>query len=221
MEAAKARTAERRVLLRNVSWETYGRLIEEREERPVPRFSYDRGKLEIMSPSFEQEAVADIIASLVTELAVELEIDVASARSTTFKREDLSRGFEPDASFYFRSIDTVRGKRNVDLDAGDPPPDLVIEVDVTNPSLDKLPIYARLNVAEVWRYAGGRLEILQRDEAGEGYEPATASAFLPALTGDTLTRFVEQGLATRRPAWARELREWARQNRPENPPESY
>lgn len=74
-------------------------LVEEDPGRSAPRFFYDRRVLEIVSPGEapEHEAVADIIASLVTELAVELEIDVASARSTTFKREDLSRGFEPDA----------------------------------------------------------------------------------------------------------------------------
>lgn len=220
MKAAKERATEGKVFLRNVSWETYGRLIEEREERPVPRFSYDRGEMEIMSPSFEHEAVADIIVSLVAELSVELEIDLASARSTTFRREDLERGFEPDGSFYFRNIGGMRGKRDVDLDRGDPAPDLVIEVDVTSPSLNKLPIYARLGVAEVWRYAGGKMEILKRDQAGEGYEPAAVSAFLPALTSEVLTRFVEEGLATSRPAWARKLRGWARQNRPESRPGS-
>ena len=221
MEAVRARPAEGRVLLRNVSWETYGRLIEEREERPVPRFSYDRGVMEVMSPSKRHETVSDIAASVVEELSVEWDIDLESAGHTTFRREDVGRGFEPDGSFYFRNIEIVRGKENLDLDAGDPSPDLVIEVDVTNPSLDKLPIYARLGVAEIWRYAGGRMEILLRNEAGEeGYETAAASGFLPALTTDVLTRFVEEGLATRRPAWARKLREWARHNRPENHPES-
>ena len=45
------------------------------------------------------------------------------------------------------------GKKNIDLDAGDSPPDLVVEVDLTNPSLSKLPIYAHLGVAEVWLFA--------------------------------------------------------------------
>ena len=88
------------MLLRNVSWETYERLIDEREERGVPRFFYDRGELEIISPSFEHEPVSRIFSMLVSELAVKLGIDVSDAGSTTFKREDLERGFEPDECFY-------------------------------------------------------------------------------------------------------------------------
>ena len=50
--------AEQRVILHNMSWETYERLMEERGENRVPRFAYDRGELEIMSPSTEHESIA-------------------------------------------------------------------------------------------------------------------------------------------------------------------
>ncbi len=184
-------TTEQRVLLRNVSWETYERLIAEREERPVPRFYYDRGVLEVVSPSKGHESVSRVVALLVEELAVELDVDVESAGFTTFKREDITRGFEPDECFYFRNIERVRGKEDVDLDAGDPPPDLVFEVDVRNPSLDKLPIFAQVGVAEVWRYAGGQMEMfgLRREELR--YETIAESIVLPPLTSDVLARFVE------------------------------
>lgn len=202
---------EGRVLLRNVSWGTYERLLAEREERSVPRFFYDRGELEILSPSFEHEQISEIIAELVGELAVELEVDLVGAGSTTFKHESLSRGFEPDKSFYFsRNAALVRGKKRIDLDAGDLPPDLVVEVDVTNPSLDKLPIFARLGVGEVWRLAGGRLEILAPDETGEGYEVVSGSRVLLPLKVEDLNRLVEKGLTSDRPAWVREVRGWAR-----------
>jgi Uma2 family endonuclease len=171
--------------------------------------------MEILSPSKEHETVARVVALLVEELAVEWDLDVESAGSTTFRREDLARGFEPDECFYFTNIEVVRGKRDVNLNAGDPPPDLVFEADLTNPSLNKLPIYARLGVAEVWRYDGGRLEILSRNSAGDGYETVAGSAFLPSLTGEDLTRFVEEGLTTRRPTWVRRMREWARRSRHE------
>ena len=208
---------EGRVTLRNVGWETYERLVEEDPDRPAPRFFYDRGELEIVSPSFEHEQIADIIASLITELAVELDVDVASARSTTFKREDLLRGFEPDASFYFpEKIPQVRGKRRISLDAGDPPPDLVVEVDITSPSASKLTIYARLGVAEVWRHDGERLVILglrRQDAEEERYAEIPESALLAPIRvpAESLTRFVEEGLASERPAWTRRVREWARE----------
>ena len=214
-EALKS-APEGRVTLRNVGWETYERLVEEDPDRSAPRFFYDRGVLEIVSPSFEHEQIADIVAALITELAVELDVDVTSARSTTFKREDLSRGFEPDASFYFPGkIPQVRGKRRLSLDAGDPPPDLVVEVDITSPSASKLPIYARLGVPEVWRHDGDRLAILGllRQDAEEGhYAEIPESALLaPArVSGEMLTRLVEEGLTSARPAWTRRVREWAR-----------
>lgn len=211
---------EGRVTLRNVGWETYEKLVEEDPGRSAPRFFYDRGELEIVSPSFEHEAIADVISSLVAELLVELEIDVVPACSTTFKHEDLARGFEPDASFYFsEKITQVRGKRRIDLDAGDPPPDLVVEVDITSPSASKLPIYASLGVAEVWRHEGDRLAILgltrQSTEEERHYAELPESALLvPArVSGESLTRFVEEGLASERPAWTRRVREWAHELR--------
>jgi Uma2 family endonuclease len=192
VESLKSPT-EQRVLLRNVSWETYERLIAEREERLVPRFFYDRGVLEIVSPSKGHESLSRVVALLVEELAVELDVDVESAGSTTFKREDLTRGFEPDECFYFRNIERVRGKEDIDLDADDPPPDLVFEVDITNPSLDKLPIFAQVGVAEVWRYAGGQMEMFGLRGEELRYEALVESTVLPPLTSDVRARALRRG----------------------------
>jgi Uma2 family endonuclease len=210
--------AEGRVLLRNVSWETYERLIDEREERSVPRFFYDRGELEIVSPSFEHDRISRIVALLVELVAAEIGLDLESAGSTTFKSGAFKQGFEPDECFYFSgNAEGVRGKKNIDLDAGDPPPDLVVEVDLTNPSLSKLPIYAHLGVAEVWRLPGGKPEILVPASSGAGYEASERSRALPLLTNDALSRLVEEGLTTRRPDWARQVREWARREMDQSP----
>jgi Uma2 family endonuclease len=192
--------------------------VEEDPDRSASRFFYDRGVLELVRPSFGHEQISRVIASLVEELAVELDIDVVGAGSTTFKREDLARGFEPDASFYFsQNAAKVRGKRRISLDAGDPPPDLVVEADITSPSASKLPIYASLGVAEVWRHDGDRLAILalRRDGEGEHYAEIPESARLaPArVSGEALTRSVGEGLTSGRPAWTRRAREWARELR--------
>jgi Uma2 family endonuclease len=77
-----------------------------------------------------------------------------------------------------------------------PPHDLVVEVDLTGSSLDKLPIYASLGVAEVWRYAGGRPDILGL--RGKVYERMAQSRFLPPLTSEDLIRSVEEGLRRER-----------------------
>jgi len=167
-------------------------------------------------PPKKHEEISRVVALLVEELSVELGLDVLSAGSTTFKREDPDRGFEPDECFYFGdSAGRVRGMDDVDLDAGHPPPDLVFEADLTSPSLRKLPIYARLGVGEVWRYVGGRAEILVLSCGG--YESMAHSRAVPLLTGEDLARFVEEGLKQERPEWGRGVREWARSrvNRPE------
>lgn len=166
--------AEGSALLRNVSWETYERLIAEREERRVPRFHYDRGMMEVMSPPKRHETISRIAALLIEMLVVEM--DVEAVGSTTVKREDLARGFEPDESSYFSgNIELVRGNENINPDAGDPPPDLVIEVDITNPSLDKLGIYARLGVA-LRQWGSGDPRSSRRKLRGRRREPRLPSS---------------------------------------------
>ncbi len=211
MEIVKS-PPEQRVLLRNVSWETYERLLEEREERRTPRFFYDRGVLEIVSPSARHDRISRIVAWLVEELAAEASLDMDNVGSATFRREDLDRGFEPDECFYFGDAARwVRGKDDVDLQGGDPPPDLVFEVDLTSSSLSKFPIYARIGVPEVWRYEGRRMAVFVL--GGEGYAEAAESGVFPSLTGEVLSRFVERGASLERPAWRREVLEWARGDR--------
>ncbi len=203
------RSVEQKVILHNVRWETYERLLAEQESSSAPRFTYDRGELEIMSPSTEHEEYNRTIALLVEIFAVEAGLDVRNVGSMTFRREDLERGFEPDSCFYVQNETRVSGKTQINL-AVDPPPDLVIEVDITSPSLNKLPIYAQIGVPEVWRYDGGRLEILRLERTE--YAAAPTSTTLPPLTSSVLSDLVYKSRATKRRAWIRKVREWARSN---------
>jgi Uma2 family endonuclease len=108
-------------------------------------------------------------------------------------------------------VQAVRGKRKIDL-AVDPPPDLVIEIDITSGSIDKLPIYATLGISEVWRYVGNRMMILAL--AGDGYVEVEESHALPGLTGAIIVRFIEAIPTVDRPEWLQSIREWARNHRP-------
>jgi len=156
---------EERVVLRDVSWATYERLLTEQQERTVPRFTYDRGVLEIMSPSSEHEEISQLINQLFFLIAGAKGYDARCFGTTTFKREDIQRGFEPDSCFYLQSLSHIRGVKKLDL-AIHPPPDLIIEVDITSPSIDKFPIYAQVGVPEIWRYKDEKLSIyLRQDEA--------------------------------------------------------
>lgn len=198
---------EQRVVLQGVSWATYERLLHDLKDSSSPRLTFDRGVLEVMSPSPEHEESNRTIALLVEVLAEEFGIDIRNLGSTTFRREDLGQGFEPDSCFYVRNEARMRGKRDIDL-ATDPPPDLIVEVDITSPSLAKLPLYARVGVPEVWRYDGERMTIYRL--AGDDYEIAEASGVLAGVTGRDMTRFLDESRTQRRTLWLRVVREWAR-----------
>jgi Uma2 family endonuclease len=198
---------EQRVIMTGVSWATYERLLADLKDSSSPRLTFDKGVLEVMSPSAEHEESNRTISLLVEVVAEEIGIDVRSLGSTTFRREDLEQGFEPDSCFYVQNEARVRGKREIDL-AVDPPPDLVVEVDITSPSLQKLPLYARVGVPEVWRYDGERMTIFRL--AGDGYVTAEESAVLPGVTGRDLIRLLNESVGQRRTLWLRGVREWAR-----------
>jgi Uma2 family endonuclease len=206
METIKS-PAEHRVILHNTSWETYEHLLADHRDSSSPRFAYDRGVLEIMVVSSRHERPNRLIAQLVEVVAEEMDLDLENLGSTTFMREDLQRGFEPDSCFYVQSEEHIRGKVEIDSHV-DPPPDLDIEVDITSPSLDRFSIYAHFGVPEVWRYDGERVEVYKLRN-GEYVEVANSLA-LPWFTSDILTRLVAQGLTMRRRYWTRKVREWAR-----------
>jgi Uma2 family endonuclease len=144
--------------LSGISWQTYETLLEELSDRRL-RLTYNRGNLEIMAPSPEHEFSKKVMGRFVETLAEESAIQIYPLGSTTFKRPKLS-GAEPDECFYLSNIDAVRGKKRLDL-AEDPAPDLVVEIDVTSPSDNRLQVYADLGVAEVWIYDGESLVIQQ------------------------------------------------------------
>ena len=198
--------AEQRVILHNVRWETYERLLAEHADSSAPRFTYDRGELEIMSPSPEHERVNRRLAQLVLALTEEMGVEAEDLGSTTFRREDLKRGFEPDSCFYIENEELIYGKDRVDLSV-DPPPDLVIEIDITSPSISKLPIYAQMGVPEVWRYDGEHLTMWKLE--GSRYTEITESLALPSLTNAVVSDFAEKSKSTKRTTWLMAVSEWA------------
>ena len=206
---------EQRIILRNVSWETYERLLAENADSSNPRFTYDRGVLEIMSPSAEHEELSHVLTLLVNVVAEELDIDIRGFGSTTFRREDLARGFEPDSCFYIQSVERISGRATLDLTI-DPPPDLVIEIDLTNSSLDKFPIYTQVGVPEIWRYDGAELRIFHLENAV--YVTHEESTVLSVLTRDVLSQFVVESKSLRRTAWIRRVRDWMRTHGGEESP---
>lgn len=208
--ATVASPPETSVFLVGISWETYEAILHDHRDRSVPRFAYDGGVLEIVSPSTSHEEDNRTLASLIEILAEEWSLEFRSVGSMTFNRRDLLKGIEPDSSYYIGRAAEVRGRRQIELPF-DPPPDLAIEVDVFNSSLPKLPILARMGVPEVWRLTDDRVAILAL-EAG-AYREARQSLSLPPLTGALLTTFLAETQAHQRLNWIRSVREWARSAR--------
>lgn len=173
-----------------VSWATFEALLEDLDGG---RVTYDGGSLEIMSPSSEHEGVKGLIGRLIEAYTEELGIDLASRGATTFKRADLEKGLEPDECYYVGpSAALVRGKSKIDLAAGDPAPDLVVEVEISRRAIKRLPIYAALGVSEVWRHDGKALRVESLTTAGT-YESSERSLALPDLPLEE----VERALARR------------------------
>lgn len=205
METVK-NPAEQRVLLENVGWETYESLLSGRGENRAPRFTYDRGMLEVMSPSSEHESISYYLGLMVAVLSEETGVDVYGVGSTTFKRTDIQRGFEPDSCFYIQNEELIRGKSRIDLNL-DPPPDLVIGVDITSPTLDKLPIYAQMGISEVWRYDGDDLSFFTLDN--KKYSEVETSIVLPPITAQAVSNLVEKSKLLGLSSWLQKVRETA------------
>ena len=152
-------SAEQRVVMHGISWATYVALSDE-PDRAGRRITYDRGELEIMSPSRSHELDKSMLGLMIKRFAEIHRIDISSSASTTFRRRDLERGFEPDESFYVQNELAVRGKTESDLNV-DPPPDLVIEVERSRSAINKLELLASFGVPEVWRFNGQVLSVVR------------------------------------------------------------
>lgn len=196
-----------RVVLYDISWQQFENLLVNLGESRSARVAYDRGILEIMTPLPEHEYYKETIGIAIQDIAEVLEEDYESLGSTTWKREIEKAGVEPDNCFYFQNESKIRGKLQFDLNQ-DPPPDLVLEIDVTSKSLDRFPIYARLGVPEIWCYDSGELKIYQLE--GENYIEVETSSIFPTIPVRELPRLIEKHRSTGRRSLRKAVREWAR-----------
>jgi Uma2 family endonuclease len=200
---------DQRILLPHVSWATYASLLAN-ADRTVPRMTYDQGALELVTPSMAHEETAHTLTLLIDIVTAIMGIPIRRVGSTTFRREDLQRGFEADASFYIQREPGMRGKREADLSV-DPPPDVIVEMEMSRSALNKLALFASMGVPEVWRCDGQRVIILALD--GDHYRESAESLAVPVLTGADLTRFLAESRTQLSPDWFQAVSEWARAQR--------
>ena len=145
-----------KIIFEKTSWQEFETILDELGEDRSSRVAYNNGRLAIMTPLPEHEISKEVISDLLKALLEELDVEFWPLGSTTFKKESLAKGIEPDNCFYIENEVAVRGKNRLDLTV-DPPPDLAIEIDLTSSS--NLEIYAALKVPELWRFTLGKLEI--------------------------------------------------------------
>lgn len=201
---------EQNVILHNVSWETYEQLMKDHENQSVPRFTYQNGDLEIFMPSERHEKLIRFFEIFISTIIEELDSDVESLGSTTFKLESMKNGVEPDCCYYIQNVDKIKGVNKIDLKKH-PAPDLVVEVDITSPSINRFPIYAEFKVNEIWQYKKDKVKIfILRDKK---YLETKESQALPKVTDKVLTKFIEESQTEKRSTWVKNVRYWINESR--------
>ena len=196
---------ERRVVLRSLSWQSYLAFRRGLSPDRNIRLTYSQGVLEITMPLELHEFSARLIERFITILVVELGMDLKTMGSTTLDKEALDRSAEPDDAYYIQNQSLVAG-RDVDLEK-DPPPDLVVEVDITHTDIDKLRLYAAMGIPEFWRYNGEvcRIYCLQ----GSAYEEVEVSPTFANAPKTKLYEFLAQARNSEAQA-ERSFREWVK-----------
>ncbi|MFM7517500.1 MAG: Uma2 family endonuclease [Pirellula sp.] len=194
--------SETRIVLENVSWEIFVALADERRGS-VPRLSYDEGVLEMMSPKRKHENISCLLGRMIEAYSEIKGIEILSVASVTVKRSDLKKAYEADESYYVTNIDKILAKEELDFKV-DPPPDLVIEVELTSSAIDKLELFAAMQVREVWRHDGTSVQFY-RLSSGR-YECIAESTELPGLSSDLINRYLDQRLQAGETTWIRAFR---------------
>lgn len=194
--------SETRIVLENVSWEIFVALADERRGS-VPRLSYNEGVLEMMSPKRKHENISCLLGRMIEAYSEIRGIEILSVASVTVKRGDLKKAYEADESYYVTNIDKVLAKEELDFEV-DPPPDLVIEVKLTSSTIDKLELFAAMQVREVWRHDGTSVQFYRLSNGR--YDCIAESTELPGLSSDLINRYLDQRLQAGETTWIRAFR---------------
>jgi len=195
-----------------VGWHVYDCLSEAIGEGQHVRLAYDGEDLEIMTAGYPHENYKDLLGKFVAAVTLALNIDRDTCGETTWKRPEIERALQADLSYYFdrekrAAAKAAWARRSTEI-ADYPNPDLAIEIDLSGPKIDRPGIYAKLRVAEVWRFDGETVVIEQLQEDGS-YASAESSRFLP-LRAEEIRRWLVDEDSGDELAWERRLAEWAR-----------
>ena len=206
LEPVQRAVAEERFVLRGVDWNVYkGILLALGDHRT--RVTFDGRNLELMSPLPIHEFYTRMFDRLLVTLAFEAGLSMRNGGSMTFRREDIERGLEPDSCFWIQNEFVIRGKQEIDLTV-DPPPDLAIEIEISRSALDRLAIYAKLGIPEVWRFDGELLRIHLLQSHGV-YAESQTSRCIPELPVQEMVPFLQPDDQLGDTMRVRQFVEWA------------
>jgi Uma2 family endonuclease len=149
-----------------------------------------------------------LIGRFIETLSLELNIPIQSIGSTTLGKQLVERGFEPDESYYVTNEPVVRDKKTYDP-RRDPPPDLIVEVDVTYSLVKRMPLFASLGVPEVWRHDGQSLAFYRLGKRGK-YRKINRSRELPIVTPRDISKFLNRAGSIDETSLVRSFLDWVR-----------
>lgn len=200
--------AENRVLLHNISWQTFKTMLAEMGCERNSRLAYHNGIIEIITPLMPHENSNRLIEVFVGVLCEESGLEIRRGGSLTLTRDDLQKGAEPDSCYYIQNEILVRSKENINL-AINPPPDLVLEVEYSRSAIDKLRLYAAMGVPEFWRFNGSVLRVYTLTDR-QYSEVSVSPTFAPVLVRE-IPRFIQEARKNGEVATTRVFRAWVRQ----------
>jgi Uma2 family endonuclease len=193
----KPTPTEKRVMLSGVSWQQFETLLDELGTNRTTRMTYDRGKLEMMTPLEEHHRCARLLESLILVLGDEVRSKVYSLGSVLLTRPDAGRAIQPESAYYFDQAMQVQENAELDMNRTEPPA-LIADIAITKGKMDRFSLYGSMGVPEIWCYttvAGddvlkGKLQILQLQ--GDRYIESSSSAQFPFLPATRVLEFLEQ-----------------------------
>ncbi len=211
MSTTLARPRIQRLLLDDMSWGTYERILRALQHRRL-RITYDDGSLEIMTLSLHHERTSHLLGLLITILALELGVEISGGGSLTMRRRLKKKGLEPDECFWTEYSAAMRNKKDYDS-RRDPPPDLALEVEISRSALNRMRIYAALRVPEVWRWRNEKLTVHLLNEQGT-YEEVGMSKAFAGFDPQHLVGFVELGVSEGDTKMIRAFQSWIKKHAP-------
>jgi Uma2 family endonuclease len=171
---------EEKRIITGVSWRQYEALLADLGDSLTYRVAYLDGVLEIVAPSRRHESGKSRIGTLLDLYFLETDTEYFPTGSTTFKKESEQAGGEPDESYCIGTDKEF--------------PDLAVEVVITSGGINRLELYRRLEVKEVWFWQKNNFSIYHLREATPfqfvqtfGYEKLTRSELLPDLDIELLS----------------------------------